>query len=134
MACILSCEWYSTTPLIQPVFLKSTFHFFILSLVNLLCMFQQNWTYKLNFVPFSSPLLKKIPLVFTWYFRQTSPSQLHGRGMTPEEMGIMGPESLMSYTLHLSPEEIKFIEEIQFLQERFNTTTTTEENAVEMLY
>lgn len=97
-------------------------------------MFQQNWTYKLNFVPFSSPLLKKIPLVFTWYFRQTSPSQLHGRGMTPEEMGIMGPESLMSYTLHLSPEEIKFIEEIQFLQERFNTTTTTEENAVEMLY
>lgn len=55
-------------------------------------------------------------------------------GMTPEEMGIMGPESLMSYMLHLPPEEIKFIEEIKFLQERFNTTTTTEENAVEILY
>lgn len=58
-ACIFSCEWYSTTVLILPAFLNSSFCFLSFSSDNLPCIFQQKWTFKVNRVPLSSPLLKE---------------------------------------------------------------------------
>lgn len=66
--CIFSCEWYSTTVLILPAFLNSRFCFLSFSLDNL----HIPWTFKLNCVPLSFPLLKESTFAFTQCFRQNS--------------------------------------------------------------
>lgn len=122
VACILSSEWHSTTALIQPTVSKSTFCCFSFPLDNLPCIFQQKWTCKLSCVPLSSPVLKKAPLVCTWWLRENSPPQLHlWEGGCQRRWGSWIPNALHPP----SP--------LMFLRELFNTTTN-EDTAEAILY